>query len=317
LVRVKFGLRIPGFPIDDSSCTDFVNQTLMFVGKLEPLFDSAWVCDHVVPWARFAPKIAPTLEGFTAISYLSGVFQNLTFGNIVLCNSFRNPAFLAKMGATLQSLSRGRFVLGIGAGWKEDEYIAYGYEFPVAKLRIQQLQEGVQIIKKMWTEDSATFKGRYYEIKEAVCHPKPEPVPPIMIGGGGEKLTLRVVACQADWWNLPNVSPKTFQHKLRVLGDHCAKVGRDPDEIVKTLANNIAIARTEEEAWSLASNNPFIPKGIEENYIVGNPDSVIEKLSEYSELGVEHLILRFVDFPKTDGATLFAEKVIPAFTSRS
>jgi alkanesulfonate monooxygenase SsuD/methylene tetrahydromethanopterin reductase-like flavin-dependent oxidoreductase (luciferase family) len=104
---------------------------------------------------------------------------------------------------------------------------------------------------------------------------------------------------------------------LRVLGDHCAKVGRDPDEIVKTLANNIAIARTEEEAWSLASNNPFIPKGIEENYIVGNPDSVIEKLSEYAKLGVEHLILRFVDFPKTDGATLFAEKVIPAFTSRS
>jgi alkanesulfonate monooxygenase SsuD/methylene tetrahydromethanopterin reductase-like flavin-dependent oxidoreductase (luciferase family) len=315
LARIKFGLRVPSFPVDESTGGEFVDQILKFLGELEKAFDSAWVCDHFVPWAGFVPKTAPTLEGFTAISYLSGVFQKLIFGNIVLCNSYRNPALLAKMGATLQVLTRGRFILGIGAGWNEDEYIAYGYGFPAAKIRIQQLEEGVQIIKKMWTEKAATFKGRYYEIKEAVCYPKPEPVPPIMIGGGGEKLTLKVVARQADWWNLPNVSPSTYQHKLEVLQTHCDKVGRDPAEIVKTLGNIVAIAGTEEEARNTAAESPFIDIENEENYIIGNPDAVIEKLSKYTELGVEHFILRFVDFPKTDGAELFAKKVIPAFTS--
>ena len=308
--EVKFGLRVPSFPVDGSDEKEFVDQILRFLGELDEIFDSAWVCDHFVPWAGFVPNTTPTLEGFTAISYLSGEFRRLTFGNIVLCNSYRTPALIAKMGATLQTLTKGRFILGIGAGWKEDEYIAYGYEFPPPKVRIQQLEEGVQIIKAMWNEDVATFKGRYYKIDEAYCYPKPDPTPPIMIGGGGEKLTLRVVARHADWWNIPNVSPQTYQYKLKVLEEHCKKESRDPSEIVKTLANMVAIAKTEEEAWKLATGSPFIQKENEENYIIGNPDSVIEKLTEYTKLGVEHFILRFIDFPKTDGAKLFAREVI-------
>jgi len=306
-------LRVPSFPVDGSNGKEFVNQILGFLGELEESFDSAWVDDHFVPWAAFVPNAAPNLESFTAISYLSGEFRRLIFGNIVACNSYRNPALLAKMGATLQTLTGGRFILGIGAGWKEDEYVAYGYEFPPPKVRIQQLGEGVQIIKAMWNKGLATFKGRYYNIDEAYCHPKPDPIPPIMIGGGGEKLTLRVVARHADWWNLPNVSPQTYQHKLRVLEEHCKREGRDPSEIVKTLANIIAIAKTEEEAWNLASKSQFIQKGNEENYIIGNPGSVMKKLAEYTKLGVEHFILRFLDFPKTDGAKLFATEVIPTF----
>jgi len=314
MVGVRFGLRIPTFPVDGSGDKEFFNQILGFLTELEGSFDSAWVDDHFVPWATFISANAPTLESFTSISYLSGVFRRLTFGNIVLCNSYRNPALLAKMGATLQTLTGGRFILGIGAGWKEDEYIAYGYAFPPPKVRIQQLEEGVQVIRRMWTEDLVTFKGRYYHIDRAYCYPKPDPVPPIMIGGGGEKLTLRVVARHANWWNIPNASPQTYQHKLRVLEEHCKKEGRDPSGIVKTLASMVAIAKTENEARNSAYKTHFIQKGNEENYIIGNPDTVTEKLKEYTKLSVEHFILRFLDFPKTDGAKLFAKKVIPTLT---
>jgi len=309
--KVKFGLRIPTFPVDGSDPRAFNDQILKFLGKLEKDFDSAWVDDHFVPWAEFVDKTTPTLESFTMISYLSGIFQNLTFGNIVICNSYRNPALLAKMGATLQTLTKGRFILGIGAGWKEDEYVAYGYEFPPPRVRIEQLEEGVQIIRKMWTEREATFKGRHFKIEKAYCYPKPDPVPPIMIGGGGEKLTLRVVARHADWWNIPNCSPKTYEQKLKTLEHHCKREGRDPSEIVETLANIVSIAKTETAAWENANRSRFIQKGNEENYVVGSPDTVVQKLTDYVKLGVRHFILRFLDFPKTDGAKLFVEKVIP------
>jgi len=309
--QVKFGLRVPTFPIDRADQKEFMDQVLRFVGRLEKSFHSAWVDDHFVPWAEFVDKTAPTLESFTLISYLSGMFQKLVLGNIVLCNSYRNPALLAKMGATLQTLTKGRFILGIGAGWKEDEYISYGYEFPSPKVRIEQLEEGVQIIKRMWTEGEATFRGRYFKIDKAYCYPKPDPIPPIMIGGGGEKLTLKVVARHADWWNIPNVSPEAYHHKLRVLEEHCEKEGRDPSEIVKTMANMVAVAETEEKALDIADKSPFIQKRKGENHIIGNSDMVVEKLVEYAKLGVEYFILRFVDFPKVEGAELFAEKVIP------
>jgi len=281
--------------------------------RVKDRFDSAWVCDHFVPWASFVDVTTPTLEGFTTICYLAGVFPKLKFGNIVLCNSYRNPALLAKMGATLQTLSRGRFILGIGAGWKEDEYLAYGYDFPPPSVRIGQLEEAVQIIRMMWSRGEATFDGRYFKVHKAYCHPKPQPIPPIMIGGGGEKLTLRVVARYADWWNLPNVSPETYRHKLMVLERHCHDVGRKPSEIVKTLGNMVAIAEREEDARRIAEGSPFFNKGSEEIYIIGSPDTVVERLMEYIKIGVRYFILRFLDFPKIDGALLFTEKVIPSF----
>ncbi len=314
LARVKFGLRIPSFPIDGSSGEEFMKQIYGFIEALKGDFESAWVCDHFIPWADFVGKDTPTLEGFTAISYLAGAFPDLKFGNIVLCNSYRNPALLAKMGATLQLLSGGRFILGIGAGWKGDEYVAYGYDFPPPAVRIKQLEEGVQIIKALWTEGRATFKGRYYNIQDAYCYPKPDPIPPVMIGGGGEKLTLKVVARHADWWNIPNTSPQTYKKKLDVLKGHCARVGRDPSDIVKTLGNMVAIAESEEEVQRIVRGTPFISRGREENYIIGDVDGVIKRIEEYVELGVSYFILRFLDFPKLDGAQLFVRDVIPSFS---
>lgn len=310
LTDILFGLRIPAFPIDGSSSKNFVTQIIRFIDELKGDFSSAWVCDHFIPWANFVSKDTPNLEGFTTVAYLSGLFQDLMFGHIVLCNSYRNPALLAKMASTLQVLSNGRYILGIGAGWKMDEYIAYGYKFPPAKVRIKQLEEAVQIIRKMWTEDRVTFHGKYYHIEDAVCSPKPDPIPPIMIGGGGEKYTLRVVAKYADWWNIPNVSPNTYIHKLRVLEKHCKDVGRNFRDIVKTLANIVAIAESENKARRMAYENPFIDMNREENYIIGSPEKVLEKISRYIEIGVKIFILRFIDFPKTDGAKLFVKKVV-------
>jgi alkanesulfonate monooxygenase SsuD/methylene tetrahydromethanopterin reductase-like flavin-dependent oxidoreductase (luciferase family) len=219
---------------------------------------------------------------------------------------------LAKMGATLQMLSGGRFILGIGAGWMREEYLAYGYEFPPAPVRIAQLAEAVQIIRKLWTEAPASFEGRYYRIKDAYCEPRPDPLPPIMIGGEGEKLTLRVVAEQADWWNLTGGTPNGYAAKLAALRAHCEAIGRNCDEIVKTWTtwdDGIAIGETEQEARRVAETSPFEGP----NRITGTPEQVAEQLRRFADLGVEHFMLRFADFPNPAGAELFAEAVIPRF----
>jgi len=250
------------------------------------------------------------LECWTGISYLAGAFPHLQFGSIVLCQSYRNPALLAKMAATLQALTGGRLIFGIGAGWKEDEYLAYGYAFPADAVRIAQLTEVVRIIRCMWTETPASFEGQHYRIKEAYCAPKPVPVPPMLIGGGGERLLLRVVAEQADWWNYPGGSVENYAHKLDVLRRHCQAVGRDYDEIVKTWAcESVAVAETEAEARRIAARSPFA----DESAIVGTPEQVAGQLRRFTALGVEHFILRFADFPDPGGAELFASRVIPQF----
>lgn len=315
MTKAKFGVRLTTFPLSESDVPDFVDQVLRFLREVEQSYDSAWISDHFFPGVGFMPRTAPNLEGFVTMSFLSGIFNDLMWGNIVLCNSYRNPALLAKMGATLQTLTGGRVILGIGAGWKQDEYTAYGYEFPAPKVRIEQLEEAVQIIKKMWTEDAPTFKGRYYKIKGAICSPKPFPLPPIMIGGGGEKLTLRAVARHADWWNPPDVTHETLQHKMHVLEKHCDNVGRDSSEIVKVLAKTVAVAQTRDEADRIAAQSPFVGMGVQANYVKGAPDELIDEFLEYTELGVQYFILRFADFPKSDGAKLFAEEVIPALSS--
>ena len=314
MADIKFGIRVPSFPIDGSRGHEFALQNIRFLRGLEAGFDSAWVSDHLVPWADFEGRDTDILECFTAISYLSALFNRLDFGSIVLCNSYRNPALVAKMGATLDALTGGRFILGIGAGWMEEDYTKYGYDFPSPAVRIKQLEEGVQIIKKMWAEDAVTFEGEYFRVRNAHCNPKPDPPPPIMIGGGGEKLTLRAVARYADWWNIPNVDLETYMHKLDVLRRHCSRAGRDPDEILKTLGNMVAIAETDEEALKIAKESPFLSEENMDAYFVGGPQTIKSKIGEFVDIGVEHFILRFIDFPRLEGARLFAEEVIPGFT---
>jgi alkanesulfonate monooxygenase SsuD/methylene tetrahydromethanopterin reductase-like flavin-dependent oxidoreductase (luciferase family) len=308
MAKVQFGWRVPAFPVDGSESTEFRQQIHDNLRQIAGKFQSAWVADHFIPWAQFQSNDTPTLECLTTIDYLAGAFPEFDFGSIVLCQSYRNPALLAKMGATLQWLTGGRFIFGIGAGWKVDEYRAYGYDFPKPAVRIAQLEETVEIVKRMWRQTPATFTGKYYKIENAHCEPKPDPCPPVMIGGGGEQLTLRVVAKHADWWNLPGGTVENYAHKLKVLRRHCDTVGRDYDEIRKTWAcERVAVAATEAEAKRIADASPFGGP----NLLVGTPQQVAEGLRSFTDLGVDYFILRFSDFPYPEGALRFAEEVMP------
>jgi alkanesulfonate monooxygenase SsuD/methylene tetrahydromethanopterin reductase-like flavin-dependent oxidoreductase (luciferase family) len=308
---IKFGWRVPAFPANGSRRTNFVDQVVAYLEAIQDRFASAWVADHFVPWHQDQDPMTDTLECWTTLTYLAGKFPTLSFGSIVMSQSYRPPALLAKMGATLQLLSGGRFILGLGAGWKQDEYLAYGYEFPSTATRIHQLAEAAQIIRLMWTEPQATFHGRFYHIEDAICEPKPDPPPPLLIGGGGKKLTLRYVAEHADWWNFPGGTVDNYRELLGVLQDHCHQVGRDYDSIVKTWAAEcVAIAPTAEKAHELEDASPFHTPGTS---IVGTPDEVAAQLRRFTALGVQHFILRFADFPSTAGAKLFAQEVLPRF----
>jgi alkanesulfonate monooxygenase SsuD/methylene tetrahydromethanopterin reductase-like flavin-dependent oxidoreductase (luciferase family) len=304
-VRVGFGWRIPEFPVDGPGGQEFITQILRSLESVEGTFDSAWLSDHMIPWADWQRPDTDNLEGWTTVNYLMGMFKRLSFGHIVLCNSYRNPALLAKMAATLGVLAPGRFILGIGAGWMKDEYLSYGYDFPEPSARIEALDEGVQIIRKMWTENKVTFHGKHFKINDAYCNPKPNPIPPIMIGGGGERLMLRVVASQADWWN-ELVPLGQYRHKLDVLRDHCKRVGRTYDSIKKTWLGCVAIAETEDKAVQIAKGSPFTASSYETT-ITGTPEQVKQKLKEFADIGVEYFILRFLDFPSLAGIGQFAK----------
>ena len=310
--KIKFGWHMPSFAVDGSSGAMLVRQMSNTLAKIQDTFDTAWMDDHAHPWADFLARDTDVLECLTTITHLATAFPRITFGSMVVSQSYRNPGLLAKMAANLQLLTGGRFILGLGAGWFEEEHLAYDYEFPKASVRIAQLEETIQIVRKLWTESPATFEGDHYHLKAAYCAPKPDPLPPIMVGGGGEKLTLRVVAKHADWWNLHQNSPETYAHKLNVLRSHCEAVGRTYNDIVKTYgAEVVAVAETEAEARRIAAASPY-----QDNYpIIGTPNQVAEQLRPYIDLGVEHLIIRCVDFPSTAGIELFSKAVIPQFSN--
>lgn len=309
--ELKFGWHMPSFPVDGSSGPAFIDQIHHTLNRIQPHFDSVWVDDHLMPWAQWQSNDTPYLECLTTIAYFAAAFPTLKFGASVLCQSYRNPGLLAKMAANLQLITGGRFLFGLGAGWMEEEYEAYNFDFPEPSVRIAQLEEAVQLVKKLWTEAPASFEGATYRLKNAYCEPRPDPVPPLLIGGGGEQLTLRVVAKYADWWNIPGGSYDNYAHKLNVLRRHCVAVDRDYDEIVKTWsADAVAVAETEAEAQRIAAASPY-----NDHSIVGTPAQVAEQLQAFVELGVAYLIVRLLDFPDTTGIELFVQEVMPRLSA--
>ena len=183
--------------------------TFPYLDRTAAPFDSLWLPDHV----QYAGhKVA---EGWSLLTWAMARYPDKLCGHEVLCNSFRNPAHLAKMAATLQGLSGGRLVLGIGAGWNAEEYAAYGWPFPPARVRIAQLAEAIELIRAMWTQAPARYRGEHYQIEGAYCEPRPQPCPPVMVGGHGERYLLRVVARHADWWNYPFRGLDVYAQKRR------------------------------------------------------------------------------------------------------
>lgn len=309
--KITFGWRVPDFPEYGATAPAFREDIFRFMDVLQAGgLDSAWVGDHFFPWPAAIDQSLDTIEAWTTITFLMSRYTRMRFGTIVLSQSYRSPAALAKMAAVAQWLSGGRFILGIGAGWKQNEYQAYGYDFLPNKERLDQLEEAVQIIRKMWTEDAPSFQGQYYRIENASCNPRPIPPPPLLIGGAGPLRTLRIVAKYADWCNINNAAPENCRASLDILRGHCQKVGRDYDEIVKTFSSDcIAVAPRAEAAEQIRDASfykTYAP-------MTGSPDDVAARIQEYVKEGITHFIFRFADFPRTAGAELFMKEVMPRF----
>jgi F420-dependent oxidoreductase-like protein len=196
-----------------------------------PAIEHAWLFDHFAP--IHGDVNGPCLEGWTVLAALAAETKRLRLGLMVTGNTYRHPAVLAKIAATVDVISNGRLDFGIGAGWNEYEHASMGIPLYTPGERIRRLGEACEIVKLLFTQHLTDFDGRYYQLKEARCEPKPvqKPYPPFVIGGSGEQLTLRVVARYADIWNFSGNSVETFTHKANVLREHCAKVGRDPAAI--------------------------------------------------------------------------------------
>jgi alkanesulfonate monooxygenase SsuD/methylene tetrahydromethanopterin reductase-like flavin-dependent oxidoreductase (luciferase family) len=306
-MKIDFGWEVPtGRRRPPRAGVSYEAHLRRILDRLSGRFHSAWIPDHFIDGQTNVP------EALVSLSYLAGLYPALHFGSIVLGQNYRNPALLAKMAATLQQLSGGRLILGLGAGWKEEEYRAYGYDFPPLPVRIAQLAEVVQICRAMWdpAQPETTFHGQHYHLEKAICQPKPVPPPPVMLGGGGEKLMLRVIAQHADWWNLVGVTAETYAHKSEVLRRHCADVGRDLAGIRKTWAGVMSIASTRPQAEAAMVGYPIWP---EDTPILGTPAEVVVQLQNYTSLGVDCFILGFADEPEMEGMELFINEVMPHF----
>jgi alkanesulfonate monooxygenase SsuD/methylene tetrahydromethanopterin reductase-like flavin-dependent oxidoreductase (luciferase family) len=281
-----------------------------FLGDLDriltmaaPAFESVWISDHFMTNDKYR------LECWTLLTWIAARHPEPLLGTIVLANSYRHPPLLAKAAASLQALSGGRLVLGYGAGWVGDEYRGYGYPFPPFRQRMEEMEEAIDLIRLLWQGGPVSFDGRFYRLEDAICNPVPDPPPPIMIGGDGERFTLRAVAERADWWNTLHRPPELLQRRVGILGEHCAAVGRDPREIKRTVVLTAFLRRDGAEARRLAGDRV----DAEAPAFAGDPPALIEHLEGLAELGFEHVQLVFPDFPGTEDVELFLTEVRPAF----
>lgn len=312
---MKFGISLPqGWTMDLVGIKDPVEayETMTRVAQTadELGYDSVWLVDHfhTVP----QPTQEVTFECWTTTAALARDTKRVRVGQMVSCNSYRNPALLAKMASTVDALSHGRLNFGIGAGWYEHEYRAYGYEYPEAPERLRQLREAVQVILAMWTQEEAVFEGKYYQVRGAINQPKgvQKPHIPLLIGGSGERVTLKLVAQYGDACNVFGGLAE-LEHKFAILKEHCEAVGRDYMSIHRTTGTLCIIGDTDEEALAK------VPDAMKQRYgdgirdtLVGSPETIRTRIAAYEAVGVQELILLFPD--KTDLSSIqrFAKEFI-------
>ena len=262
---------------------------------LDAGFDTLWVEDHM-GWGETSH-----LECLTTLAWTAGRHPGPRYGTMVCGQAFRNPAYLAKVAANLQLLTGGQFLLGMGAGNNGGEHAEFGFPFAAPGERVDQMDEAIRIVKLLWQGGRQTFEGRHYAIHDAVVAPRPEPPIPLVVGGGGERRTLRVVAEQADWW-CADVEPlEVFMRKSAVLDEHCVAVGRDPASIVRSQVTWISV---EDEPDRLV-------RWPDLHIVAGDPDAVAADLLRFRRAGVDHFQIRFMDYPAEDGLRRFVERVQP------
>ena len=293
---MKFGIVLPnGWKMTLVGIKDPVEayeaMTNVARGADETGYEAVWLVDHFHTVPR--PSQELTFECWTSLAALARDTKRIRIGQIVTCNSYRHPALLAKMASTFDVLSHGRLNFGIGAGWYEHEYRAYGYPYPDAPERLRMLREALQVILAMWTQEEATFKGTYYQVRGAINQPKgvQKPHIPILIGGGGERVTLKLVAQYGDACNVLG-DLETIRHKLAVLKTHCETLGRDFATIHCTTGAVCSIAEDDETALALLP--PPVRNQLRDTSLVGSPQTIRHRIAALEDVGIHELIL---DFP--------------------
>jgi F420-dependent oxidoreductase-like protein len=315
----RFGLQIPSFTYAGVADRDLFERVADIAGAAEESgFDSVWVMDHFYQIANVGPRTDPMLEAYTLLGGIAARTRKVSLGTMVTGVTYRNPALLAKQVTTLDMVSGGRAILGIGAAWNEDEHAGYGFEYPPVRERLDRLEEALQICRAMFVEQAPSFSGRHYTIQEALNVPgplRPEGIP-ILVGGSGERRTLALVAKYADACNLFGDLP-TIRHKLEVLDRHCAAVGRDPATITKTRLGGLVIADTVERAEQRGREMARARGMDDERYrgyvVAGDPDAVCEQVGAYLDAGLDGLVFNMHDAQDLEPVRLAGETLTKAF----
>jgi F420-dependent oxidoreductase-like protein len=283
-------------------------------------YEHLWVYDHV----ETVPRREPThmFEAFTTLAALATQTSSIRLGQLVTCSTYRNAGLLAKEAAGIDVISGGRLILGLGAGWYDREYQAYGYDYLPNRERLRVLEETVTVVRRLWTEETVTFDGEHLHFDGAYCDPKPlQQLPEIWIGGGGEKVTLRIAAERADATNW-QTDLDEFVHKSQILREHCERIGRDFDSITRTHAPDCALFDTEADlrTWlATPSGGNLWGRGDDESYLhdnfVGTAEQVVEKVQGFVDAGCREFVLWFRDYPSTESLERFMAEVAPKITS--
>ncbi len=273
-------------------------------------YRSLWFNDHL--YGIPMPSI-PIMEAWTTLAAVAAVTSAVELGTLVSPIGFRNPALLAKMVATLDQISDGRVIVGLGSGWFAQEFNGYGIAFPPVQDRLAQLDEGIQLMRRMWSEPQVAFDGRYFHTDDVYCEPKPVRRPPILVGGGGEKVLLRLVAKHADIWNNLAVNLEQLGRKTAVLRQHCAAVQRDPATLRISQQTMVVIGSDAVDAQAKTEKAMRIYGGHMGRGISGTPAQCIDQIRALQEHGCSLLMIEFFGRDIREPAALFAEQVMPAF----
>jgi F420-dependent oxidoreductase-like protein len=319
VAQLKFGVFVPqGWRMDLADVPDPVEKFETMSRRAREAekagFDAIFLYDHfhTVP----TPQLETTFECWTSTAALARDTSTIRLGQMVTCNGYRPPSLLAKMASSVDVMSHGRLILGIGAGWYQDEFEAYGYEYPETPERLRMLREALQVLKAMWTQDHAQFDGRHYHLRGAINEPKAvqKPHPPIWIGGGGEKVTLKLVAQYGDACNL-NEDLQTVRHKLDVLRAHCETVGRDYDSVLKTM-ELYAILGDKKEVDRIVADTAR-RTGQDEGFVrswhpwAGDAERIADVIGEFVEAGMQYVIVNVPNAFEGGVISRFAEEVFP------
>lgn len=281
-------------------------------------FDEAWLADHFI--STFRNTTDPYIEMWSGLAALAAVTSRIRLGSLVASVTHRNPGITAYSAATIDHIAGGgRFILGLGAGWSEQEHRSFGIPLPPPATRMAMLAEAIQVTRLLWTQERSTFHGRYFQIDDAPCQMKPSPDQPIpiLVGAMGEQLALRVVAKHADIWNMVGGKMDAVQRKSALLDQYCHEAGRDPSTLTRSIEIPFAVATDratlQRRLDRVIRHRGYAPETVEDLIIAGSPEQCIAKIEQYQKLGVSHFMLITLAPFDEDELALFSQQVLPAF----